>query len=487
MISSHKLLMEDNKLLLSHLPIAIQQEIENYNRLADHTKSIINTSQLTTREKHIFDRDIQMGLIMSDGVVNLTKLIDDGRVVFKTFIKRGSKNSYYLGLDDESVIKVKKSMWKGFDLPSKEEYAQKGNDRMDDAILDLDLAISNSISGWLDKKAPQITSKPLHQELISTYGIRVHKLPLKLADSITNYHKLYKQYKTDWRKQHDFIDYENLTDEELNLVRTFLDKKRQFKDGDKSFNELLATTELIRKGREGNAFILYIAGDKGHPVPEYIYRALLNAAPSPSARDKIDYSALFRQADAQLTKGLLDFLRSRSEHLAYYLSDTGQIPSNEAINERKRALYTTLDTLVPDLIELPICQQYQTKFIEGIAYQIACVSKSSETSYFDLIELQLDSKKLTTYKVRSYTFFIQDKQVQPLLAVYYDQKGNITQDMEVIRVMGGQAKDEQMEKKLLGELDNLFEGLVEWKMVFVTIPSNMELLLKQLQVLQKNN
>lgn len=323
----------------------------------------------------------------------------------------------------------------------------------------------------------------LHQTLIDTYGIRVHKLPQELANFITTYRNLHDLYKAQWKDRHDFIDYKNLTDEKVERVRLFLDKKRQFKDGNKSFSQMLSATAFVGKGMEGDKHILYMDDSRGYPVPEYIYHALLSVRPSSTA-DSTDYASMFRQADGQITQELTSFLRFRSKTLDYYLSDTGSPPSDsqDGSKQLKGSLYEWLIQLTPSLLESPICQQYQTKFNNGRAYQISCISKSGETSYFDLTILKLNSNSLIPRKTHAYTFYIRQSTLQPILGIHYDHQSKAQKDMEVIQLMGGKAKDLQIETGLLKEIEKLLVHILKKKLVFDPLPSAIELLLKQLDL-----
>ena len=329
-----------------------------------------------------------------------------------------------------------------------------------------------------------MTTKSLHQKLIATYGIRVHKLPQALADPITAFQKLHVAYQVEWKKQYDFIDYENLSEEKVERVRLFLDKKRQFKEGNKSYSQLLAASEFVGKGKEGNKFILYLDEQRGYPVPEYIYQALLSVRPS-STTDQTDYAALFQQADAQISQQLLNFLKDHSNDLAYYLSGTEQLPASSqgVTNKLKVSLYDLLEKLIPNLVKLPTCRQFQTKFKEGKAYQISCISKSNEANYIDLVELQLDPKSLTIRKTQSYTFYIHEQLVQPILGLYYDEKGQISKELEVVGLMGGKPKNEAIELGLLEGLWELLLRIEKQKLGFEALLEGMELLRRQLSAL----
>lgn len=485
MSAQYKKLMQEKGLSPYDLPSSIQEMIRQYESLQYYDKPILDWSTLTVRQKAIAEKELKARIRSKTEVVPFMELVKNGSIIHKTRAHySGKKNKYFIGFSDGTVLHISKALWKAFNLPLEEDYKSKDVQlqEVDQKITD---AITNLVQG---KNSTTMSEDVLHQKLIDTYGIRVHKLPSRLTDSIVTYQKLHEAYKAQWKKQHDFIDYKNLTNEEVEKVRLFLDKKRQFKGGKKSFNQMLSSTEFVGKGREGNQFILYMDDQRGYPVPEYIYHAILSFRPS-SNEDVTDYVTMLQQADGQITQELIRLLRSRRKRLDYYLSDTGNPPADSQGTSRKlkATLYELLTTLVPDLIQLPICSKYQTAFLKGKSYQISCVSKSAEASYFDLVELRLNSRHSMTYRARSYTFYVQENIVWPILATQYNEAGEVTKDLEVIQLMGGKPKDEQVEIELLKLLGGLLTYLVKQSVPFTPAPKAMELLFTQLKILQKNN
>ena len=485
MSAQYKKLMEEKGLSPYDLPSSIQEMIRQYEGLQRDDKPILDWSTLTVRQKNIAEKELRVRIRSKTAVVPFMELVKNGSIIHKTRTHySGKKNKYFIGFSDDTILHISKALWKAFNLPLEEDYKSKDAQlqEMDQKIID---AITNLVQG---KNTTTMSEGILHQKLIDTYGIRVHKLPSRLADSIVTYQKLHEAYKAQWKKQHDFIDYKNLTNEEVEKVRLFLDKKRQFKGGKKSFNQMLSSTQFVGKGREGNQFILYMDDQRGYPVPEYIYHAILSFRPS-SNKDGTDYGAMLHRADGHITQELIRFLKNRKKGLEYYLSDTGNPPADPqgASSKLKATLYDLLAKLVPDLIQLPICSKYQTAFQEGKSHQLSCVSKSGDASYFDLVEVRLNSRHSMTYKASSYTFYVQGNIAQPILAMQYNEEGEATKDLEVIQLMGGRPKDEQVEFELLKLLGGLLTYLVKQSVPFTPAPKAMELLFAQLKILQKNS